>query len=790
MLLKTIIRNISRYKLFSILNLAGLSIGLTSVMLIAIWVYNENSYDKFNVSFERIYQINFKNNKGEFSMAGTPAPLAPMITENVAAIESAVRLRNSPSFAFKYGKNMYFEDNGLVSDPQLFDIFNFKTLEGDPKEALDRLNCIVITQSFAKRYFGSDDPLNKEILVEGQDYLIVSAVIEDTPSNSHIQFDYLLSYKFAEKYHFCGMQWGDPNFRTYILLKPESDPEKTALAITGVAKDNGMPHVKYGGNIALLRPLKNIYLDYKVYNRLGPTGDYRNIYIFTSIAVLILLLACINYINLTISLYVKRYKCTSVRKICGAKNITIFRDSLLENGALILLAFSLSLVILWFLDPFITTILDRKGIYQIFSSSFLIILLGIFVITLCICSFYPSLLFSKPKAIELLSGFSKRKTGILKSMVIFQNIIAIILIINTIGIALQMKYLREKKLGFKSEHIAYTYLRGDIYKKVAFLKTALLEDSHIKQVSLKDCLPYTQINTTVGLSWKINGEWQNQGKENPVGMETTRIDDQYFNMMDVEFLYGRNFSKNIAEDKKDYIINERAMQLMGLSDPIGTEFMLYGQKGRIIGVIKDTYFKSLHENINPQVFHLYQDEASESYLGALFFKINGSIKEPVARIQKIWSENNPGVPFEYHFLDADYEDLYKKDTRFAGMISIFCWLAVLIACMGLFGQSVITAENRIQEIGIRKVNGAKISEILAMLNKDFVKWVIIAFVIASPLASYTLNRWLQNFAYKTDLKWWIYILGCAVALVLAIITVSWQSWRAATRNPVEALRYE
>jgi putative ABC transport system permease protein len=788
--IRIIIRNLLRYKLFSCLNLLGLSIGLTSVLLIALWVYNELNYDKFNVNFSHIYQINFKNNKGEFDMAGTPAPLVPAIINDIAAIESAVRLRNAPAFAFKYKNNMYFEEHGITSDPQLFDIFSFKTIAGNPKEALDQLNGIVIAQSFAKKYFGSEDPMNKEIQMESEGYLQVLAVIEDIPLQSHIQFDYILPQKLAEEFHFCGMEWGDPNFRTYVLLKSNTNSEDAADAITRVADEKGMPHVKYGGKTTLLRPLKDIYLDYKVNNRLGKTGDYRYLYIFSTIAVLILILACINYINLTVSLVVKRYKNISVRKVFGAKRITIFWNSFFESAVLVLTAFILTLTVLWFISPLIPTLSFKPFGKQFFNISMLSIVGGVFIITVIMCSLYPSLILSGSQAIGLMNGYARKKSGLLKGLVVFQNIIAVVMIIAAIGINKQIQYIRHKNLGFNAEHIAYTYLRGNICKKIAVVRNALLENPNITDVSLKDCVPYKQVNGTVGISWKLNGEWQNQDNSDLISMETTRIDDHYFDMLNVKFVYGRNFSKDIAGDKQDYIINEEAMHLMGLTDPIGTEFMLYGRRGKIIGVIKDTYFKSLHENINPQVFHLYNDESSESYYSALFYKINGDINGPSEYVQKVWIQNNPGIPFEYNFLDQDYEKLYEADTRISKMINLFCSLAVFIACLGLFGQAVISTENSIKEIGIRKVNGAKVIEILRMLNIDFVKWVGIAFTIACPIGVYAMHKWLQNFAYKTDISWWIFALAGLLALAIAIVTVSWQSWRAATRNPVEALRYE
>ena len=779
-----------RYKLFSVLNLLGLSIGLTSVLLIAAWVYNESGYDKFNENFERIYQINFKNKQGEFSMAGTPAPLAPAIINDVAAIESVVRLRNAPGFAFRYETNMYFEEHGITSDPQLFDIFSFKTISGNPKEALDQVNGIVITRSFAKRYFGAGDPMNKEIQVEGEGYLLILAVIEDVPLRSHIQFDYILSQKFAEEFKLCGMQWGDPNFRTYVLLKKNTDTGKAAEAINLVAKEKGMPHVKYGGNIVILRPLKEIYLDYKVNNRLGKTGDYRYLYIFSTIAVLILILASINYINLTISLHVKKYKSTSIRKIFGASGTIIFLNSFIESLVLVLLAFVLSLTIIWFLSPLFPAFLDSIIGGQLLDQTFLLIVVSVFAITLVLCSLYPSVVLTDSQAIHLMTGYARKKTIILKGLVVFQNIIAVILITGAIGINKQMQYIRHKNLGFDTDHIGYTYLRGNIYKRITTVRNTLMENPKITATALKDCLPYKQINGTVVISWKLNGEWQNQEQTDLISMETTRIDDQYFNMMGVKFVYGRNFSKDLADDRHDYIVNETAAHLMGLTDPVGTEFMLYGKRGKIIGVIKDTYFKSLHETVNPQVFHLFNDEQSESYMSALFLKLSGDISEPINYLQKVWSQYNPGIPFEFHFLDQDYEKLYEADYRVAKMINMFCSLAVFIACLGLFGQAVIASENSIKEIGIRKVNGAKVFEMLLMLNRDIIVWIISALVIAIPVSWYAMNKWLENFAYRTELSWWVFALAGTIALGIALLTVSWQSWKAATRNPVEALRYE
>ncbi len=788
--LKVIFRSLLRHRLFTVLNLSGLTIGLTCVFIILAWIYNEAGYDKFNTNYADIYQINFQNQKGEMSMVGTPNPLAPVIEDEIANIELAARLRNAPGFAFKYKDNMYFEENGITADPQFFRIFNFQTLYGDPVKALEQVNGIVITETFAKRYFGSEDPLGKEIQIEGRDFVLIKAVIKDPPAQSHIQFDYILPQKLLEQYHFCGLEWGDPNFRTYVLLTPGSDPENTRKEITRVAKSNGMPHLQSGEISASLRPLGSIYLDYSVNNRLGETGDYRYLYIFGSVALLILLLACINFVNLTISMFAKRQKATSVAKVCGASRKMVFLNSITENAVLIIVSFIFSVIAIGFVRTPFQSMVGKAFGEDIFSVEFTGIIALVLVFTLILCTIYPAVVFSRAKAIELMNRYNKQKSGVLKSMVVFQNVIAVLLIVAAIGVNKQMQYISHKKLGFETDQIAYTYLRGNINQKISVVRHLLTENPNISEISLKDCLPFQQVNGTVGISWKQNGEWQNQHTSHPVGMETTSIDDHYLDMMNVEFVSGRNFSKEISADKQNYIVNEEAVRLMGLKDPVGAEFSLYGKKGEIVGVIKDTYFKSLHQKVNPQVFHLYNNEAEESYFSSLFFRINGDIPSTIGFVENVWNENNPGIPFEYHFLNQDYEDLYRKDNQIADILNFFTMLAVFIACLGLFGQAAISSENKIKEIGIRKVNGAKVSEILSMLNKDFVKWVAIAFVIATPIAYYAMNKWLENFAYKTTLSWWIFALAGVLALGIALLTVSWQSWRAATRNPVEALRYE
>jgi len=790
--IKLLARNIVKFRLYSFLNITSLSVGLASVIYIFLWIFYETGYDKFNANYHNIYRINFETNKG-VQWTGSPAPLAPAIIENAPGIEAVVRILRCPAFAFSFGDKMFFEDKGITSDPELFDIFSFKILSGDVKEALNSAESIVVTKSFAQRYFGNDDPLNKQLNIEGQGFLTIKAIIEDIPLQSHIQFNYILSHKFAVANHLCGLEWGDPNFQIYIKLNEKTDTKSILSSITMIAMNNKLPHIYYGENKFILQPLKDIYLEYEIENSTWETGDKRYVKIFGLIGILILILACINYVNLSISLFTKRQKNSSINKIWGAYRKDIFIQYLSETLLLVFVSLILAIGLVWFLKPLFNSLVGKEIRLCFFDVQYIVFIIILSLFTVVLCGIYPALLLSKPKAINLFAKFNLRnsKHKSLHLMVGFQSVISILLIICSIGLSKQMAFIHNKKLGFKSDQIVYVTLRGNISKSIYAVKEKLSGYPGIAQISFKDCLPFGIRNNTRGLAWKENGELKNAGKDNYFGSETTCIDTSYFNMLGVKFALGRNFNENIALDKQNYILNEEAIRQMGLSNPIGTEFALYGRWGKIVGVIKDTYFKSLHKKISPQVYYLINDLEKESYYSIIFLKLTGSeIQKTVGYIKKIWTEFNPGIPFEYHFLDDSYQSLYKTDKRVEQMINIFTLLAVFIACLGIFGQTAIATENRIKEIGIRKINGARITEVIAMLNKDFVIMIFISFFIATPIGWIALHKWLQTFAYKTEVNWWIFALAGIIALCIALLTVSWQSWRAATRNTVEALRYE
>jgi putative ABC transport system permease protein len=788
---KLAIKGILASRLYGFLNISGLSTGLLSVTFIFLWVFHESGYDKFNANYHRIYQINNFSVEDGVRWDGTPSPLAPAIIDNSQGVEQITRIVRFTSVSIRYGENSFIEDKGISSDPEIFDIFSFTPIAGDVRKALMVENTMVVTESFARRYFGDEDPYGKDLILQGRFPVTIQAVIEDVPAQSHLQFDFILSHELAKRFY--SDEWGNPNYLTYILMHQDADATDVLNSITKVAMDNEMPNIYSGRNNLILRPLRDIYLDNGITNRVGDTGDKRNVMILSLVGVLILLMACFNYVNISVSLITKRLRTSSIQKIHGASRKNIFFQSISVSVMIIIVSYLVSMALLFHLLPWFESFTGKEVGFILYEPGFIMILLIVLAGTVILSGIYPALLLSRPNALSLfqVSGNSITKTRKFQIIAGLQSAVSITLIICTIVIYKQMSYISQKDLGFSTDHIVYFQLMGIISTKIEAVKGELSTIPGIRQIAMKDCVPFGIRNNTRAIMWRDNSEIKNTGEDNYFHSETTRIDPEYFKMMEVEFTGGRNFDESFHADKQNFILNEEAARQMQLENPVGQEMALYGEWGTIVGVIKDTYFKSLHEKIQPQVFHPYKVLANESNYSILFLRIDGSdIPEIISKIEGIWRNHNPGIPFEYHFLDDQYETLYKSDKRIAQLINLFSVLAIFVACLGLFGQSAFAADNRTKEIGIRKVNGAKVWEVMTMMNISFVKWVIMSFVIATPVAWYAMDRWLQNFAYRTELSWWVFGSAGIISLIIALLTVGWQSWMAARRNPVEALRYE
>ena len=513
-----LIRNILRNRLYSFLNILGLSVAMVAVIFIFLWVFYESGYDKFNANYDRIYQINNLSKSDGSRWDGTPSPFAQLIAENSPVIESITRIKRFGGFALSYGDKKFIESNGITSDPGIFEIFSFNTVIGNAKEALNTENSIVITESFAKRYFGYEDPMGKQLLLEGEIPLTIQAVIKDVPSQSHLQFDIILSHRFAIKYKICGLELGDPNFLTYILLQKGASTEDAINSMTSIAMNNKMPQIFYGENTLILRPLKSIYLDSAIINRVGDTGDKRNIIIFGSVGLLILLLACINYINISVSLITKRIKAASIHIVCGASRRNVFNQFMSESTLLIIFSFFVSILLIFFLYPYFTHFAGKEVGGILFEPLFIVFIIIILICIILLSVIYPALIISNSDTLCLVKDnpLPARNSG-LQLMTILQNVISITLIICTIGIYKQMNYMSHKDLGFSTDQIVYIQLRGSISTKIGAFKNELSGNKNILQIAFKDCTPFGIRNNTRGILWKENGELKNSGQDKLFG---------------------------------------------------------------------------------------------------------------------------------------------------------------------------------------------------------------------------------------------------------------------------------
>ncbi|MCI0495290.1 ABC transporter permease [candidate division KSB1 bacterium] len=789
--LKIGIRNLLKYKIHSFINIIGLAIGMACTLLILLWVQDELSFDRFHTDRDVIYRILGQGK--EIKFFGSPAPLAPTLKDEVPEIVDAVRVRELPRFVFKYGENAFYENKGIAVDPAFFDIFTFPFMKGDVKSAFADPFFIVITEAMAKKYFGTEDPIDKPIDIEGQGFLTVKGVLKNVPHNSHLQFDYLLPYRFLENVRICGLEWGDFNFYTYIKLVAQKQENDIDDKITAVALKHNCPQVKYDGLKFFVQPLSEMYL-HPVSNYDIPLGNVRYVYVFSMIALFILSIAAINFINLSTARSMTRAKEVGVRKVVGAQRQQLIAQFFGEYLVVAVIALFLSLILIELFMPAFNSLSEKHLTFDIFNIRFLLALLVIILITGLATGLYPACYLSSIQPVKIFKAIVKsgsHESLLRKILVVSQFALSIVLIIGTVIILRQLQYIHNKSLNRDREVILHFPIKENIGQKFDLVRDKLLMNPAILAVSAKDCLPNTINNNTTGIWWEGKTDDQND-----LHMETTRTDHDYFKTMGMKIVQGRAFSKDFPSDvKQAYVINEEAVRQAKLENPVGKKFAIYGTEGIIIGVVENTFYHSLKTKLHPQVYHLFTDLPRQGFFGSVFVRIDASKSHQafpavISYIGSVWQNINSIAPFEYHFLDDTIDAQYKNEQRLMTLFSIFAGLAIFISCLGLFGLITFMSEIRRKEIGIRKVLGASVSGIVTMLSREYLKWVLIANVFAWPISWFAMNRWLQNFAYRINLGWDIFVFSSVLALAIALITVSFQSIRAALANPVESLRYE
>lgn len=801
---KITIRNLWKNKTFSFINIFGLAAGLVCFLLIAVYVLDELSYDRFYKNADRIFRINsdIKFGGNEIHIPESSDMMGASLKKDYPEVEAYTRIyNNNGNKLVKKGSEWINEYNVAHVDSTFFTVFSLPLIAGDARTALNEPNTVVITESTAKKYFGTTDVLGKTFETNDDSSTIykVTAVIKDIPENSHFKFDFLFSMKNV-KYN-----WGDylsHNFHTYLLLKKGTDyaafekkfPQYVDKYVLPMAKQfmqiNSMADFEKAGNklVYSLTPLTKIHLYSDRTFEIRPAGNIQYVYIFSAIALFILLLGCVNFMNLTTARSANRAREVGIRKVLGTQRKNLVFQFLTESTVMVFLSLLLAIAIAYLVLPLFNSVSGKSMSLNIIFSPLVLPLLIVLPFAVgIIAGSYPAFYLSFFRPIEVLKGklSSARGNGRLRSaLVVFQFTTAIILIVGTIVVYSQLNYIRNKDLGFKKDQVLIVNDAYALNQNIQSFKNEMLQQPGVVGGTVSSFLPVTSSSRNDN-SYSRDATMNSQ---NGFNMQTWRVDYDYLKTMGLQLANGRNFSPDFGTDSSAVIINESAAKFLDYTDPLGKK--IYSLDSRpvaytIIGVVKNFNFESLHKTVGPLGLFLGKST------GLVSFKIKAAdIPSVLKTIESKWKAMAPGMPFSYRFMDDAFAEMYKSEQR-AGKIALtFSVLAILIACLGLFGLATFIAEQRTKEIGIRKVLGASINGIVRLLSKDFVLLVLIAFVIASPIAWWAMNKWLQDFAYRITISWWVFLLAGVAALFIAVITVSFQAVKAALTNPVKNLRTE
>jgi len=784
------LRLMRKQKVYSFINIAGLAVSMACALLIVLWVRDELGFDKFNEKIRDVYRVTCAGKA--YTGFSSPAPFAPAVAAGVPEIVAAARVQRNPRLIFRLGERAYYEDNGVSADAALFKMFTFPLVKGDADAALSGPSGILVSESMARKYFGTGDALGQVLNVEGRTDLVVGGVFTDIPRNSHLRFDYAVSIKFAESAQFWGMEWGDFNFWTYLLTANVGDEKALDAKLNRVASDNKCPQVVYGQVAFKVQRLDKVYL-----NPVGPydipLGSVTSVYLFSLIALFIALIAGINYVNLTTARAEKRAKEVGLRKVVGAERGQIVGQFFAESALMTLLALLLAVVLAKAALPYFNAFTGKGLALRLSDPGLLAGLAAIAGLVGLLAGAFPSLYLSSFHPAQVLKGSVRAKRSALRRvLVVAQFAVSIVLILATAVVYDQLHFIRRRAWSQAQDTMIAVPFKENLYAKYDIFRSQLLENRSIVAVAAKDSLPTELNNNTDGIDWEGKSVDQKD-----IYMETIRVDAHYFETMGIPVVAGRGFSEDFRGDAgAAYILNETAVRMTGLADPVGKTFRLYRQKGVIVGVVRDTYFQPFRQTLRGQVYYLYRDYVNDnSGLDVALIRVQGApggapFKDAVAHVEKAWKSVNAFAPFEYRFVDQAVEAQHRAEQRQGRIFGAFAFLAVFISCLGLFGLASFTAEQRTKEIGIRKTLGASMPNIILLLSRDLSKSVLAANLIAWPVAWYIMGVWLRNFAYRTALKPWVFLGAAAAALAVAGLTVGLQTLKSARTDPVDALHFE
>ena len=783
---KIALRNIRKQKAYSFINIVGLAVGMACCILILMWVWDEIRFDAFHANIETLYRV-AREDKGGASpvhKGNTSGPLAMALKNEYPEIMNATRFAGYPGHCLVgYGDEVFREAGVAFADPAFLEMFSFDVKRGDRSTVLDLPNSILISESMASKYFGDDDPMGRTLTLDTNVDCQVTGILYDIPQNSQLQFDFLVPFELVDDLNIGDIeQWWYNAYTTFVQLQEGASSADVDAKIGNLLGEKGV--YEQDPDRLYLQAFERIHLHSNLENDFEGLGDIRTVWIFSALAVFILLLACINFMNLSTSRSTQRAMEVGLRKMAGAYRKNIIRQFFGESFVFVGIAFLLALLFVGLVLPAFNN-LAGKSLTLSLSGPIILGLLGIALLTGLISGAYPAVVLSAFPPVDVVKDFSagsKRGGALRRLLVIFQFAITVILLAGTFIIQRQQSYMLSQDMGFDKEHVVYIGMAGDQFERYDAIKNRLLQDPNIENISASFQLPHS-ITSSIG-----DPDFDGKQPGQKIFMNFESVDFDYFETVGMVMAEGRGFSRDFATDiAEGYVVNEAAVKAMGMEEPVGKMFaMSPRRKGRIIGVVKDFHFRSLHFAVRPLAFTILP-----RFRTFILIRLRaGDIPGALASLERIWKDLNPNMPFSITFMDEAVDRLYRAEQQLGTMFRYFTLLGIVIACLGLFGLASFTAEQRTKEIGIRKVLGATASQVMALLSTEFMRWIVVANVVAWPVAYFVMREWLSHFAYRTNITLAVFILSGGLSAVIALITVSFQAVKAAVANPVESLKYE
>jgi putative ABC transport system permease protein len=776
-------RNLGRNKGFTFINISGLAIGMASAVLILLWIQHEMSYDNFHAKKDRIYEVwNLSDRKGQIgAWATTPKVFARTAEKDFPEIEMATRVNWSSDYLFSLGEKRLTAEGNIV-DSNFLQVFSFPLLKGDPKNVLADMHNIVVTEKFAAKLFGDEDAMGKVVKLDNKDNFTVTGILKDIPTNSRFQFEYLLPWAYLRSVGGDDEYWGNNSTRNYVLLKENAKLSSIAPKLEKIREkyDKEDPHIKM-----FLYPIEKWRLYSSFKNGVEEGGRIVFVKLFGIVAAFILLIACINFMNLSTARSEKRAKEVGIRKVVGAQKASLITQFIGESIVISFIAGIFALLIVMLCLPAFNQLTDKILRIEFSNGYFWLSAVGFILLTGLLAGSYPAFFLSSFQPVSVLKGTFKKANALItprKVLVVLQFTFAIILIICTIVVRQQIEYAQQREAGYDRSNLVFHYLTGDLEKNYTLVKNELISSGAAVSVS-KTSAPLTEgWSNTWGISWA--------GKDpnDKTIVDRFCADEDIAETAGFQFVAGRDLNlKEFITDSTGVILNESAVKIMGLKDPLGKIIKDNNTDWHIVGVIKDFILQSPYSPTVPMVI-----EGAKGWFNVVHIKLNPDQpnSKNLKTAEAIFKKYNPEYPASFQFVDEEYAKKFNDEKRTGTLAGLFAALTIFISCLGLFGLATYMAENRIKEIGVRKVLGASIASIATLLSKDFLKLVMLSFILAAPIAWWAMYSWLQEYNYRTPIRWWVFALAGGLSVLIAVVTVSYQSIKASVANPTKSLRTE